>query len=472
MSAKTYLPKRGEQRQNYTLPVTAALLILLGISPSVSASAVVASRSAGSSVGLSEQDQERQRAKVRPQQKETITSTPASCPSPSFDPPTFFGVGSAPAVAAAGDLNRDGNPDLAVSNMGSNNVSVLLGNGTGGFGVATNFAVGHEPHFVAMGDFNRDGNPDLATANAISDDVSVLLGNGAGGFGTATSFGVGDSPSSVAVGDFNRDGDPDLAVTNDSDGNVSVLLGNGNGGFDAPTNFGVGDGIFSATVEDFNRDGGPDLAVVKDESDQVAMLLNTCACAIGPDYQVTSTTNATMLPANNYVAGSGCSNCTVPIALPFAYRLYDQIFNSVNISSEGNLQFVSNSAGGNNVCLPTDQLNHTIMPYWDDLDAFIDDTMGAYTAVVGSVPNRVFVIRLHAGRIAADSIFDYEVLLYEGQPRFDIIYGPIHERGFSATIGVQQGLGEHYTQYSCNTQSINTGTRLTFDRRSCPSLRP
>ena len=82
-----------------------------------------------------------------------------------------------------GDFNSDGNPDLAVANYNSNNVSVLLGNGSGGFGAATNFPVGLTPVSVAVGDFNRDGNPDLAVANYSSNNVSVLLGNGSGGFG-------------------------------------------------------------------------------------------------------------------------------------------------------------------------------------------------------------------------------------------------------------------------------------------------
>src|SRR5438874_13143335 len=74
-----------------------------------------------------------------------------------------------------------------------------------GFAPATNFPVGTGPRSVAAGDFNRDNNPDLVIANAGSDNVSVLLGNGFAGFGTATNFPVGVSPVSVAVGDFNRD---------------------------------------------------------------------------------------------------------------------------------------------------------------------------------------------------------------------------------------------------------------------------
>src|SRR4051812_10071497 len=59
-----------------------------------------------------------------------------------------------------------------------------------GFGSANQFGVGIQPQTVAVGDFNRDGNPDFATANSGSANVSVLLGNGTGGFGAATNFAV------------------------------------------------------------------------------------------------------------------------------------------------------------------------------------------------------------------------------------------------------------------------------------------
>ncbi|MFN2469195.1 MAG: FG-GAP repeat domain-containing protein, partial [Gaiellaceae bacterium] len=46
-------------------------------------------------------------------------------------------------------------------------------------------AVGTYPESVAVADLNGDGKPDLAVANAWSDDVSILFGNGAGGFSEA-----------------------------------------------------------------------------------------------------------------------------------------------------------------------------------------------------------------------------------------------------------------------------------------------
>ena len=67
------------------------------------------------------------------------------------------------------------------------------------------------PIFVAVGDFNGDGVQDLATANNNSDNVSVLIGTGTGSFGPPSNFTVGATPYSVAVGDFNGDGVQDLA---------------------------------------------------------------------------------------------------------------------------------------------------------------------------------------------------------------------------------------------------------------------
>jgi hypothetical protein len=52
------------------------------------------------------------------------------------------------------DFDGDGNSDLAVANTRSNNISILLGDGTGSFAAATNFAVGIGPILVAVGDFN------------------------------------------------------------------------------------------------------------------------------------------------------------------------------------------------------------------------------------------------------------------------------------------------------------------------------
>ncbi|MGA2742534.1 MAG: VCBS repeat-containing protein [Bryobacteraceae bacterium] len=162
---------------------------------------------------------------------------------------------------AFGDFNGDGRVDLAVTGSGSSNVSILLGNGTGGFLAPTTFDTGPTPIGVVAGDFNRDGKLDLAVCNEGLDNVSILLGNGDGTFEPATNFGAGQSPIYVVTGDFNGDGKLDLAVTNAAGNNVSILLGKGDGTFGAPTNFATGETPEFIAVGDLNGDGKLDLAV-------------------------------------------------------------------------------------------------------------------------------------------------------------------------------------------------------------------
>jgi hypothetical protein len=136
------------------------------------------------------------------------------------------------AVAlAVSDFNGDGKQDLAIADLSSNEVVVWLNDGfLGGlpylvFLGPSFFATGVSPESVAVADFNGDGIPDLLTANSDSNNVTMLLGNGSGGFSSPISFPVGVNPFAVAVGDFNGDGRPDLAVVNFNGSSVTILLG-------------------------------------------------------------------------------------------------------------------------------------------------------------------------------------------------------------------------------------------------------
>src|SRR5207247_6632397 len=114
-------------------------------------------------------------------------------------------TGGGPTWVAIGDLNRDGAPDLVTANYSAYTVSVLLSTrsvGNGPFAVTeTDFATGSNPVSVAAGDLNCDGRLDLAVANLISNSVTVLLGDGSGGMTPSLDVATGDAPSSVAIGD-------------------------------------------------------------------------------------------------------------------------------------------------------------------------------------------------------------------------------------------------------------------------------
>jgi hypothetical protein len=190
-----------------------------------------------------------------------------------FSGPTNFGVGDTPFAIATGNFNGDGFPDLAVANSDSDNVSILLADGSGGFGTATNIGVGDGPFSIAVGKFNADAHADLAVANVYSDNVSILLGNGSGGFTGPTNFAAGDFAWSVAVGTFNADAHQDLVVGTVGTFNVATLLGNGSGAFGAPTGSAEIGSPVSIAVGDLNGDSKLDLAVASDNFDYVSVLL-------------------------------------------------------------------------------------------------------------------------------------------------------------------------------------------------------
>jgi hypothetical protein len=215
---------------------------------------------------------------------------PAALAQPSFAAPTDYPVGDNTQSVAVGDLNGDGKPDLAIANNLSGDVSVLLGDGIGGFGAATSHSVGVGATSVAMADLNGDGKLDLAVANLYSGAV-ILLGNGAGGFGAATSYAAGSGSFSVAVGDLNGDARPDLAIANEFSDNVSVLLGSGDGTFTPAVNFSTGDQARSVAVADLNGDSKPDLAVSNLGANTVSVLLGNG--------------DGTFAPAVSYLTGTG-----------------------------------------------------------------------------------------------------------------------------------------------------------------------
>jgi hypothetical protein len=205
--------------------------------------------------------------------------------------PTFshasFPVGDGPHSIADADFNRDGRADVATADVGSDRVSILLGDGAGSYVPAGAIPVGDEPHGLAVGDFDRDGRVDLAVADTVSNRISILLGNGAGGFAPApgTPVAVAPNPWYVAVEDLNRDGRQDLAITHAGvtvvggvqvfGQELTVLLGEGQGRFrQAPGSpMRVGVIPYGVAIADLNGDHKLDLAVANQFSSTIAILL-------------------------------------------------------------------------------------------------------------------------------------------------------------------------------------------------------
>ncbi len=132
-----------------------------------------------------------------------------------------YDVGGVPWSVATGDLDGDGDIDLAVANaeVSGDSVSVLLNQGDGTFAGNVPYGAGYFPAFVTMGDLDGDGDLDLAVADAgfpkgPGTMVSVLLNDGDGTFVDDSLYRAGDFTVSLAIGDLDADGDLELAVAN------------------------------------------------------------------------------------------------------------------------------------------------------------------------------------------------------------------------------------------------------------------
>jgi hypothetical protein len=191
-------------------------------------------------------------------------------------------TGRQPTDIGVADVNRDGEPDLVTANAGSRDLTVLLGDGSGGFRPAPGSPVpaGMPAHLLVLGDLNRDGNPDMAVTCHDSNTVAVLLGDGTGRFSRRQRShfpalrGGAAHNHGLALGDVNGDGNPDIVTSNHRDGSVSVLVGDGKAGFApaAGSPFAVGRGPYPLALADLNGDSKLDIATPNVADNSVSLL--------------------------------------------------------------------------------------------------------------------------------------------------------------------------------------------------------
>lgn len=200
-------------------------------------------------------------------------------------------AGDDPRLVALANLDGDSDIDLATANRDSDNVTVLLNNGSADFAAAAGSpeSAGDGPNGIVAANLDGDADVDLATANRFSGDVSVMLNNGSGDFAAAASSPemAGDNSRTIVAADLGGDGSIDLATGNAGAGivdNVSILLNNGSGDFAAAPSSPetVGDEPFSIAAANLGGNASTDLAVANSDSDNVTILLNDPAPPVTP----------------------------------------------------------------------------------------------------------------------------------------------------------------------------------------------
>ena len=91
------------------------------------------------------------------------------------------------------DFNNDTIPDLAVTQWSANRVTILLGNGLGGFTTAATLTTGVHPNFIATGDLNGSGGLDLAVTSGSGErDVTFFFNDGTGTSWTTSTLSLGN----------------------------------------------------------------------------------------------------------------------------------------------------------------------------------------------------------------------------------------------------------------------------------------
>lgn len=160
--------------------------------------------------------------------------------------------------------------DLALANHEVDRISVLLGDGEGGFVSMPGapFSVQSKPHVhgIAHGDFNGDGRLDLVVDSWEDHAMEVLWGDKQEGFITPGAiFTVGPIMTipRFKVVDVNHDENADILISSQGGKAVNIVLGDGTGGFTpAPYSpIAVAGHVYAMAIRDIDKDGVADLLI-------------------------------------------------------------------------------------------------------------------------------------------------------------------------------------------------------------------
>ena len=240
-------------------------------------------------------------------------------------PQTPSGTLGAPALTSTSDsakirlgrLNGDSSLDVAGVGFGTNTVSVLLNNGSGGLSAPVPYPVQHGGFDdLEVGDVTADGRDDLIVMSGQSNipNVGVLAQQASGGFGPAASSSV--SPFSltdgIGVGDVTGDGRNDVVATYGGNaGKIAVFPQTTSGTLAPPVPYSSYDIPSPVDVADMDRDGRSDVVVVHDGWNAVGVYRQNNTGALAAEELFSTPYTATYNPhelALGDVSGDGVTD--------------------------------------------------------------------------------------------------------------------------------------------------------------------
>lgn len=351
---------------------------------------------------------------------------------------------------AVGDFNEDGIPDVAIPDT-DHSVTILLGNGDGTFTRGTSPTTLLENGAIAVADFNSDGHMDLAVADQESETVSILLGDGHGGFTAApVNQSTGYYPSALVVADFNGDGIPDIAVTSYEYGTVTILLGKGDGTF---TNQMVTPeaGMYPESIVsgDFNGDGIPDLAIAGYDSLAITVLLGNGDGSFRAAPDQPATTKNTNFVATGDFNGDGILDLAVPQADTDRVVLFlgngDGTFTRTSSLPAGSVPdslAVGDFLGKGNADLAIGNESS------NSVSVFKGYGNGVFTSL-GATPTSDHALSLAVGDFNGDGADDLAVMVVSGTAnQLSILAANVTQTATAKASGITVGPGTHQVDAS------------------------
>ncbi|MFN2543190.1 MAG: FG-GAP-like repeat-containing protein [Actinomycetota bacterium] len=196
-----------------------------------------------------------------------------------------YGINWTSYVVRTGDINGDGNLDIAVGTLSSycltdpscvngfgtdhgRSITYFLGQGNGVFGLAQSYYPGGVFSDFSLADVTGDGRADIVAAMTFLDQVQIGAGKADGTIGTPTTAATPDYPLGLATGDVNGDGIADI-VTSHYANVVSVLPGRGAGAFGNAWAYTSRSPSGDLAVLDANGDGKADVVTTHASSVEV-----------------------------------------------------------------------------------------------------------------------------------------------------------------------------------------------------------
>lgn len=187
---------------------------------------------------------------------------------------TIPSPGRGEKTCATGDANEDGILDLFVGAFNSNEMLIYLGDGKGGLDFHTKVPTRGRTWMIVTGDMNGDGHVDLVSANRQTSSAAVFFGDGKGNLSEPVQYKIGEDPLAIDVGDIDGDGDLDVVSSDKAGDSFTIYENAGDGTLIRPRTLLSGLAGSCAIIHDRDRDGDLDITGVDETADLIFLFEN------------------------------------------------------------------------------------------------------------------------------------------------------------------------------------------------------